>query len=169
MKNYELLREECLNEVRNAGIEPGNIVRWTINKRAKKRWGQCRKYPNGECEIEISSWVLEDERIPVEICKNTLIHEILHSCPECMGHTGMWKVYAKRMKDIYGYEITRTANRTDFGIEEYEVQSRPVKYVYRCKGCGQVITRTRSCKFTKYYRRYGCGLCGRKYAFEKVG
>ena len=39
MKNFEMLQKVCIDEVLGAGIEPGNIVSWVINRRAKTRWG----------------------------------------------------------------------------------------------------------------------------------
>lgn len=43
MKNFEMLQKVCIDEVLGAGIEPGNIVSWVINRRAKTRWGMCTK------------------------------------------------------------------------------------------------------------------------------
>lgn len=42
MKNFEMLQKVCIDEVLGAGIEPGNIVSWVINRRAK-RDGECAR------------------------------------------------------------------------------------------------------------------------------
>ena len=167
MKDFEKLQMVCMEEVRAAGITPGNIVKWTINRRAKTRWGLCIKKGNGECEIQIAARLLEDDRISEDACKDTMIHEILHSCKGCTGHTGKWKQYAEIMNRKYGYHIKRVTSGEEKGVENYKGNSQPVKYVYRCAGCGQIVMRKKACKFTKYYRSYICGICGKK-AFRKV-
>lgn len=168
MKDFTKLCEQCLQEVEQVGLRPGNIVRWNINRRAKKRWGQCKKSPSGEFTIEIKAQLIEDDRISEKDCKTTIIHEILHTCPDGMRHTGKWKEYARLMNDTYGYNIKRTTSGTEKGVENYESKQMPVKYVFRCKYCNQIITRTRKCKFTRYYKRYGCGLCGKRNAFVRI-
>lgn len=169
MKDFERLRLICIDEVLQAGIHPGNITKWKINKRLRQVWGKCILYPNGECEIQIASRLLEDERISDEACKSTIIHEILHSCPECKnGHRGKWSEYAARMNQMYGYNIKRVTTGEEKGVENYVPQKRTVKYVYVCTGCGQQITFTRKCKFTRRYRQYMCTLCGKAGGFERV-
>ena len=167
MKDYEKLREECLQEVLSAGILPGNISSWTINTRAKSRWGLCKK-KGDSYEISISDSLLSDERVSEKACKTTIIHEILHTCKDSMKHTGNWKKYAEIMNAKYGYDIKRVSSGSEKGVEDYKVKHRAVKYKYRCRRCGQIITKSRKCKFTRYYRNYGCGICGTLRAFERV-
>ena len=104
MKNFEMLQKVCIDEVLGAGIEPGNIVSWVINRRAKTRWGMCTKNPDGTCIIQIAARLIEDERISEQACKETMIHEILHTCKGCKGHTGLWLIYANIMNKKYGYK-----------------------------------------------------------------
>lgn len=167
MKDFVRLRQECLKEVIAAGITPGNIIKWEINRRAKKRWGQCSRDAKGFYTIQIAAQLLEDDRVSEKACKETIIHEILHSCPECNGHTGKWKEYADKMNKIYGYNIKRTTSGEEKGVEPYKSKRRTVKYVFMCRYCKQIITKTRACKFTHYYRNYGCGICGMPRAFDK--
>lgn len=168
MKDFEKLIDVCLAEVTEAGLEPGNITEWTINRRAKKRWGQCTRKTNGEYTIQIAARLLEDDRISEKSCKNTMIHEILHSCPGGMGHTGKWKEYAKKMNDQYGYDIKRTTSGKEKGVENYRVTSRlNYKYMFRCRYCGNTIIKKKRCKFTHYYKNYKCMMCGRAHAYRK--
>lgn len=169
MKNFEMLQKVCIDEVLGAGIEPGNIVSWVINHRAKTRWGMCTKNPDGTCIIQIAARLIEDERIPEQACKETMIHEILHTCKGCKGHTGLWLVYANIMNKKYGYNIKRTTSGEEKGVENYTASKRlDYKYCFVCENCGQIIKRKKQCEFTKYYRNYTCGICGRKRAFHKV-
>jgi len=167
VKDFRELILQSIQEIRAVGIEPGNIVKWSINRRAKSRWGLCTKHPDGTYSIEISSRLLEDEKVSEKDCKDTIIHEILHSCKGCSGHTGRWKQYAEIMNRTYGYNIKRVTSSEEKGLERYESKSRSPKYIYRCKKCGQLIIKKRKCKFTKYYKHYGCGICGTRNAFIK--
>lgn len=169
MKNFEQLQQICLEEVLAVGIKPGNIVKWMINRRAKKRWGMCTKHRNGDCEIQIAEVLLEDERVSEQSCKETMIHEILHTCDGCVGHTGLWLQYANRMNERYGYNIKRTTSSTDKGLEEYEpTKQLNYRYCFVCETCGQTVYKKKACKFTRYYRDYTCLICGTKRAFHKV-
>ena len=132
MKNFEMLQKVCIDEVLGAGIEPGNIVSWVINRRAKTRWGMCTKNPDGTCIIQIAARLIEDERISEQACKETTSGE-------------------------------------EKGVENYTASKRlDYKYCFVCENCGQIIKRKKQCEFTKYYRNYTCGICGRKRAFHKV-
>lgn len=56
MKNFiNDLILECIAEVEAVGITPGEIEKWEINRRAKTRWGQCKKQKNGKFVIQISN------------------------------------------------------------------------------------------------------------------
>lgn len=169
MKNLEKLVQECQEELKELGIKPGPICAWRINSRAKTRWGQCRRNPDGTFEIEIANQLLQDERISDKACKETILHEMLHTCPGCMKHTGRWKQYATVMNHYYGYHIKRATLGKEKGVENHEVVRLPVKYVFICEGCGAIIQRKRESKFTKHYRQYRCGRCGGLFRKEEKG
>lgn len=167
MKDFVKLRDECLAEVHNAGIEIGNITSWQINRRAKTRWGMCSRYGD-KYTIQISSQLVSDDRISEKACKETIIHEILHTCPDCHGHTGKWKEYAELMNVTYGYNIKRVTSGQEKGVENYQASRRlKPKYCFKCMYCGYSIVRKRDSKFTRYYRNYTCPECGKSRAFEK--
>lgn len=168
MKDFLKLRQECMTEVIEAGITPGTVSSWTVNTRARTRWGHCRKEKDGTFEIQIARQLLEDDRIPEKACKETIIHEILHTCYGCMNHKERWKGYAQRMNDRYGYNIKRVTTGNEKGVENYEAQNHlPVKYVFVCGGCGATIYRKRKSKFTRYYRNYICTRCGARAWIKK--
>ena len=161
MKNFEELINESMNEVTHGGIKPGNITSWTINKRAKTRWGLCKQAPDKTFEIQIAECLLTDDRISVQACKETIIHEILHTCKGCMKHTGQWKYYAEVINQVYGYNIKRITTGTEKGVEDYKATNyMNYKYVFTCGKCGATIYRKRDSRFTKNYRYYGCARCG---------
>lgn len=171
MKDYAKLVETCLEEVKAAGIVPGPITEFKINTRARKRWGLCSKTPDGSFVIQIAASLLMDDRVSEQACKETIIHEILHTCEGCFKHTGRWRLYAQHMNNEYGYHIKRSTSETEKGLPVGTTaggsrRSQPAKYIYRCKKCGQIIQKMRACNFTRNYRRYGCGICGTRAAFE---
>ena len=123
MKDFEELQKECLAEVKAAGITPADKIKWVVNSRAKSRWGLCTRKNNGEYyEIQISNRLLEDDNISVKSCKDTMIHEILHTCADCMKHTGKWKEYARNMNTKYGYNIKSTTSGAEKGVENYKAK-----------------------------------------------
>ena len=160
MKDFERLKEECLREVADLGIPVGIIGSWTINTRAKSRWGQCKKEIDGTYSIQIAESLLKDERISEKACKETIIHEILHTCKGCMKHQGKWKAYATMMNGRYGYKIKRVTSGNEKGVENYTPKSTDIKYVFTCGGCGATIYRKRDSRFTRQYRYYSCTKCG---------
>ena len=168
MKNYRELQETCIRQVIEAGITPASDITWVINYRSKRRWGQCTKDKKGKCTIEIAYQLLADDRISEKACRETIVHEILHSCKECNGHRGKWKEYAARMNALYGYNIKRITSGEEKGVENYKAKPLPVKYTFVCRHCGRRVRRKKACKFTRYYRNYTCGYCGTQRAFVKV-
>lgn len=168
MKDFDKLIKTCLKEVKDAGITPGNIVEWTINYRSKQRWGQCTKKPNGDFTIQIAARLLEDDRISEKACKNTIVHEILHACPDGTGHKGKWREYAEIMNKKYDYNIKRTTSGSEKGVEDYKsCKTLRTKYIFRCRYCGYTIGKKKMCKFTHYYKNYRCMMCDKPHAFQR--
>lgn len=163
MKDLQSLGAICIKELEDVGLKPGKVTVWHVNDRARTRWGQCRKNPDGTFEIEIAKQLLVDDRISEKACKETILHELLHTCPGCMKHTGMWKTYARYINSLYGYKIKRVTLGKEKGVENYEAKQQPVKYVYICEVCGAVVKRKRESNFTRNYKQYRCGRCGGRF------
>lgn len=171
MRDLQAVAKECLMELDEIGIEYGLITRFVVNTRAKKRWGQCKKagarwdvvagVVRDTYEINIS-YVLLDERNPIEALKNTLIHEVLHTCKGCMNHGEAWKKLADKVNRAYGYGIKRCSSADEKGVEydNRDKQPRKIKHQFKCEHCGQLINRQRESDFTKHYKSYKCGRCG---------
>ena len=86
MRDLKKYAAECMSVLDDLGIRYAPIIRFSVNTRASTRLGLCRK--RGECyEIEISSLLL-DERTPADSLRDTLWHELLHTCRGCMKHRG---------------------------------------------------------------------------------
>lgn len=156
MKNLDKLFNECMNEAKAIGLKPGNIVGVTVNTRAKNRWGQTR-YSNGVYSINISNRLLAEE-LDDMVAKNTIMHEIIHTCPGCMNHGENWKRLANRVNAAYpDYNIKRTTSCEEKGIEAPE--PRAYRWEIYCKSCGKKWNYKRLPKCAQYPSNYRC-FCG---------
>lgn len=160
MQNEDRLRlilEECQEQLDELGIQYGDVSEITVNKRAKKRWGQCCKQGDSY-NINISS-MLMDERVSDESLRTTVMHELLHTCSGAMNHGKTWKRLAERVNDKYGYNVKRCTNVEEKGMSEYINEINKPKHIFVCESCGQEVRRFRESKFTKNYEYYRCGRC----------
>ena len=155
MKDLNKLYKESLEEVCNAGIEPGNIVCVRVNNRAKHVWGYCKK-KNGQYTIEISARILQDNIADIAI-KQTIIHEILHTIKNGMEHKGAWEEAAKIINAKYPiYHVSRCTSADTFGIIDCPENHR---YNVICQDCGHIYTYDRWCKVVENPSGYRCGYC----------
>lgn len=104
------------------------------NARFTSSWGRCRRLTAHTFEIEIKSRLLEDD-VPHEVLMNTMLHELLHTCKNCMNHGEVFKRYASRLNAI-GYDIQTMVTEAELKA----VPSEPKRYKYKvtCEGCGEV-------------------------------
>lgn len=175
MRDLQKVFNNCITMMDEIGIDYGKITEIKVNTRATQRWGQCRhkfvgrdangnpKYNNS---INISS-ILLDERVPIESLQNTIIHEILHTCPGCQNHGPNWKRRADKVKRELGYDIKRCDSNADKGVSNSIVAEyhRP-KYIVKCKGCGMEVGQQRMCLIVQHPEWWRCGIC--KSEFERV-
>lgn len=170
MKDLNKLYRECIKELDSIDIKYGNIVSVIVNTRAKKRWGQCKIIRNANSwndrkyEISVSSRLLADN-VPDMGTKETIIHEILHSCYGSNNHGPEWKNNVNVVNYKLGYNIKRKSTSEDKGIVISETVQE-YNYVFKCNKCGQLIRRIRKCKFIEHPELYHCGLCGGR--FDKI-
>lgn len=121
MRDVNVIAIECMRELENIGIKCGNVIKIDINTRAKKRWGQCRKIGNNYI-IEVNQILLREDT-DIDGLKNTIIHELLHTCKGCMKHTGEWKQLAEKVNRYYGYNIKRSAVKRLKDVEKANLQN----------------------------------------------
>ena len=144
-QKLQRLAKESEKELRDIGLGKmlKDNIRYTINYRAKKRLGQCCE----KQDINISSWLLEigdDHDI-----KNTIIHEILHTFEDTIGHKAKWQYYANYVNNRTDYHITRTTSIDNIYARANEVRPRrevSYKYEITCEKCGKVFYRQKMIK-----------------------
>lgn len=128
--------------------------RVVINRRAKTRFGCCKKQGD-RFVVELSHLLVGG---PEASCRQVLAHEVLHSCRGCQNHGARWKAYAARMNQAYGYAISRTDSHHNLGIPN---DTPAPRYVLVCTACGKEFPRMRASKLTKHPAHYRCRCGGR--------
>jgi len=160
MRDLQAVAQECIKELDSIGIKCGKIKEFKVNRRAQ-RWGLCRHYSNeGYCIIEISDTLL-DERNDIKGLKNTIIHELLHSCTPGAGHKGEWKRLADLVRCKLGYNIKRVSNESEKGVLiNHHSREKGYKYAVSCVDCGYTYRRKKLSKVITHPSVYHCGKCG---------
>jgi len=155
VNDCDALMKEVTEQARALGIPVSKRIRdhVILNYRAVSRFGCCRRQ-GGEYIIEVAARVAEG---PEKGCRETLAHELLHTCPGCQNHGARWKMYAGQMNEAYGYNIKRTATEQTMGT----VQARPFRYLLQCERCGAQLGRYRASSLTRHPERYRCRCGGR--------
>ncbi len=164
----ENLFQQVKSEAEQAEIPfSSHITGIVINRRAKKRFGCCKAAKSfaghTNYQIEVSEKILACEEKKI---KQTIAHELIHTCRECMNHGNRWKYYAAIMNKSYGYEIKRTATDEEMGMmvssatDAYKKTQENYKYTIVCNRCGYVFHRKRMSEVVKHPENYRCGKCG---------
>ena len=142
---------ECFAELDKLGIEYGYILSIAVDNKSKQRLGLCKNTEEG-FKITISNKLLNEDR---KLLKETMMHEILHTCRGCLNHGDEWKRLATRVNNYYGYNIKRAVNRNELS------SSSTNEYAHKivCTKCGQEIFRARECKITRHPELWRCAIC----------
>lgn len=171
MRDLQYYSMECINDMINIGIDVPEIKSFTINTRAKKRFGQCKKIDD-EFYININVNLL-DEDCPLLSLKETIYHEIIHTLPKCFNHGQWFHYYANMINKKYGTNISTTSSfKEKYGKEFYAkvanttTLNRPYKsYAVWCQNCNRIVASGKYQRMPKWFARpnkYKCTRCGCK-------
>lgn len=160
MNQFDLLLQTVLEEARALQIPVSGRIdpHVQINRRAVTRFGCCI-CQGTDYRIQLTEGLLQ---APEASCRETLAHEVLHTCPGCRNHGTLWKEYARQMNCAYGYHISRTSCGEVLGV----AITKPVRHLLVCQRCGQEFPRSRATKLTQHPERYRCkcgGTLSRRY------
>ena len=157
LKKYAI---ECMEMLDSLGIVYGNVKEFTVNTRSLRRWGQCCKRPNGYY-ININADLLKEENSETGL-KETILHELLHSCPDCYGHGERWQYYARKVNKAYGYNIKRTNSAEEKGVVERRIaKPSETKYQIQCPACKHIWNYQRKCNVVTHPEWHSCGKCNK--------
>ena len=85
----------------------------------------------------------------VEHVRNSIVHELLHTCPDCQdGHKGDFVRWSKFCDEKLG---TRTLVHMESPVYYQTRKSKP--FVYQCKNCGNLYYAVKKLEDT------GCEIC----------
>ncbi len=158
MKNLIKLAEDCQKDLQSIGIRCAVVRNWTVNNRAKARWGLCTKVAKGVFDIQISGELLQDH-VDDQAAKDTIAHELLHTIPGCFKHTGKWKQYASLANRLLPqYQIKAKSTFEEKGLTDNRPE--PVyRYVLKCQKCGAESRRQKKSSVVEHPEHYRC-ICG---------
>ena len=169
MRDLQRYANECINDMKALGIDVPHIEKFTVNKRAKSRFGQCSyNRATKQYSIEICSDLL-DEECNVLALRETIFHELIHTLPNCMNHGNEFKRYADMINKRYYVNIKRTStNEEKYGVIYAKkiaerTEKKKVKYELFCEHCGKVRASGMYQRMPKWYahtERFSCSVCG---------
>jgi predicted SprT family Zn-dependent metalloprotease len=143
---------ECIDELEKIGVPVSMYVskEVKIKPRAINTLGQCARKGN-TYEIAVAKRVVD---AGIKVLENTIYHELLHTCPNCMNHGETWKRWASLVNRKLGLKISRCSDGKDLPpvVQPYKVA---------CVNCNQVIGRSKRTKLITNPERYRCA-CGGK-------
>ena len=140
---------------RKLNIPTGKIVGVTVNHRARKRWGLCKRYVDGTFGIEVAECLTDGEHDYALV--NTLIHEMIHTAPKCQNHGEKWSEYADRVSKATEYKIKRSSSYEEMGFAPDAIKA---KYRFKCAKCGAIVNRNRMSDFVRNPYNYMHKECG---------
>lgn len=108
--------------------------------------------------IKISKYTLGSSQKSI---MNTILHELLHTCKDCMNHGPLWKEYASMVCYHYGYDIKRCGGDKTSEDRANLRKGIKVNHKLRCDKCGQVFMRIKSSKLVLHPERFLCRCGGR--------
>lgn len=139
------------------GLKYGTITEIKINSRLTRTLGVCNPGPNETYWIEVNKNVLE--KCNDDFIMETILHEIVHTCPGCWNHGKEFKETGMQITRKYPqFKITRTANAQAACADGIRFNPKE-KYVLKCEKCKREFSYSRMTKAVKYPWAYRC-KCG---------
>ena len=159
MRDLREYANQCLKELDAIGIRYGNPIEFKVNKRFTRKYGLCQAYPD-RYVINIAVFLL-DERNDEKALKETVIHEILHTCGGCMNHGEGWLRLAETVNRAYGYNIKEVSTTEEEGVDRETVPTKkPVELVWlKCGKCGYACQKGKTTDAARRPEKYRC-KCG---------
>lgn len=158
MKDLLELVQQCQMELSPLRIPWGRVRNWSVNSRAKARWGLCTKVGRGEFDVQMAVPLLDDS-LDDQLAKDTIVPELLHTVPGCFKHTGKWKQYVDLINKLMPHcSIKARSSYEDTGAAD--LRTAPIyKYILKCEQCGREVRRQKKCSVVGHPENY-CRRCG---------
>lgn len=116
---------ECIELMRELGVPISASICPEVTLNGSRRYfgwccpkGSKKKYSDYDYYIEISGYTLNNTE---KSLRNTLIHELIHTVPGGLCHTGEWKKWAKFVSERTEYDIKRLdGDKTSRDVERLD-------------------------------------------------
>lgn len=103
------------------------------------KWGKDKTGTLGSCHRNLNDFNYTLTFNPTffklaepEQAHSVIVHEVLHMGPDCMKHTGNWKMMARNCESHLGVTVTRTTRDKNYA----EMRQSKYKYYISCNNCG---------------------------------
>lgn len=149
----------CKRVLSNLNIPYSGRVNIVVNTRSKKRWGRTTRHTaTNDYTIQVNVDLL-DERNDVYGLRNTIIHELLHTCDGCMNHGNKWSYYANIVSRETEYRIVRTSTAEEKKVTYTRNNTPNYKYIIKCPKCEHSWKYQRASKAVKMADKCICPYC----------
>lgn len=154
-KDLNKMLSTAIEQVTSLGLNPSPIDETIYLTRATKTYGKCERIDGGFA-IHVSKYFKDNDEGEL---MNMLVHEVLHTVPNCFDHGKSWKSAAELANKTFGYNISRLSNFKMNGMSESQKEVM-YKYIIVCEDCGNELRRQRKSKLVTNVEKYTCGACG---------
>lgn len=151
----ERLMKECFEQLDKLGIKYQTVTSLTCNKRYTARWATCVHKGRNKHDIILAAQLMLADDYHIQ---NTIMHEVLHTVKGCDNHGELWKRYAKKVNDAYGYNVKRTTSAEEKGLKDKKIE-RANKYFIGCPCCGRKWGYKSLSKAVKNPENFRCPDC----------
>ena len=159
-ENFYTIVEIILNKFKSLGFNVNTTssnYTLEINNKALKRLGRCEAKSGNRYVIQINEF--HNKLSPETSVMNTLVHELLHSLPNCMNHGEIWKRYANMYNRAYGTTISRLSPlEGDYKIFKEEID----------KQRGHTQHKNHSV-YSDGKHKITCSKCNKSWYYERAG
>lgn len=145
----------ALDDLECIGIDlSNNAYKFKFNTSLKRVCAQCCYNQENDFTIEFNPMYVES--VDVDELYDTIVHELLHSAPNCYNHGTEWKRLADIANSKLLTNVTRCYKGTNFN---------PYRYYVKCPTCNKVVYKsaTKSPTWKNIYmgntRRFHCNVC----------
>ena len=169
MRDLNKYVDICKKELDSIGIQYRNPDKWIVSGKLTKSLGYSEIYYDGISnktkgiiskipKIVISKRILND-KYPEKYLKETIIHELIHTCDGCTDHGSGFKRIARIINKELGYNIKRCASPDEAKIYHEMYKPKERKYSIECPKCGSRWNYKIKCNTYKHPERYRCSRC----------
>lgn len=159
----------CKRELDSVGIPYKNPDKWIASGKLKRSLGYCALSYNSQREkrkglissvpkIVISKRILNDN-FPEKYLKETIIHELIHTCNGCGNHGREFQRMAKHVNQELGYSVGTYASREETDYYNQLYSQKENKYFIKCPECGRRWGFKIKGKSYKHPEQYRCSKC----------